>query len=41
MKSFGLAAMMAKLGVPIPRDDYSQRLPDEIRKMTKIGKNIA
>ena len=31
MKSFGLAAMMAKLGVPIPRDDYSQRLPDETR----------
>ena len=31
MKSFGLAAMMAKIGVPIPRDDFSQRLPDETR----------
>lgn len=25
MKSFGLAAMMVKLGIPIPRDDFSSR----------------
>ncbi len=31
MKSFGLAAMMVKLGIPIPRYDSSSRVPDATR----------
>jgi DNA mismatch repair protein MutS2 len=31
MKSFGLVAIMAKIGIPIPRDDYSKKKIDETR----------